>query len=163
MAVEFSAHARMLSNTPVFFDIPVPYIDDLIKRATTLTIPPDSPILEENALVTGLHILLEGKVQILKEGKNQVAELEQGSFFGELSLFGQSICATATVTSHLGSTILLVHRRELEEWFKKDHETEARFFRNLATELCNRLIATTERLNFALIASIPKAVPREPT
>jgi CRP-like cAMP-binding protein len=147
--------ARKLSQSHLFFQIPKPYLHDLVMRSKVMRAAPGSLILHERELVPGIHVILDGVVEIVKKTDNtQVATIEKGGFFGEISIFGQSITATATARSQHGCIVMVFTRNDLEEWFRAHPEAEAPFFRNLATELCSRLKSTTERLVVALTATL---------
>jgi CRP-like cAMP-binding protein len=143
--------ARKLASSPLFDGIAVPELELLVARGKTNRIQGNGTLIREGEFVLGLHFVVEGSIRILKRDK-EVARLSSGCFLGELALFGQSITATATAATESGCVELVIRKSDLEEWFESDSTNEARFFRNLATELCNRLISTTEQLTLALTA-----------
>ena len=97
-------------------------------------------------LFRSLYVILEGSVQIYK-GKGSVSVLGRGSFFGEISLLGDAVAATASVATREGCTLLLVSAEALRGWFKKHPPGELVFYRHLAVELCRRLYLTTEKVS----------------
>lgn len=147
-------YAGGMSKSTLFYGVSIKDLEGLAAQGKVLTFEANSNAITEGELVSGLHILVEGTVRIVKKGKTIVANLEEGSFFGEITLFGQTITGTATVSTENGCTILVFTRRQLEQWFQKHPYVEVAFFRNIATELCNRLVSTTEQLTAALTASL---------
>ncbi|MEK6578980.1 MAG: cyclic nucleotide-binding domain-containing protein [Bdellovibrionota bacterium] len=147
-------YATGMAKSTLFYGISIKDLEDLAAQGKVLNVEANSNAITEGELVSGLHVLVEGTVKIVKKGKTIVANLEEGSFFGEITLFGQTITGTATVSTDSGCVILVFTRRQLEQWFQKQPYVEVAFFRNIATELCNRLVSTTEQLTAALTASL---------
>jgi CRP/FNR family transcriptional regulator, cyclic AMP receptor protein len=143
---ENSEHAIALAKTPLFQGLGPTRVQMLLAYAETREVAAGEMIIEEGALLRGLHVVLKGWVRVSKKGHTEVARLETGSFIGEISIFGRNLCATATVESPDASTQLIIQRSALDLWFKEDPEIPGIFFRNLASELCDRLAATTELL-----------------
>jgi len=103
-------------------------------------------VVHEGDRVHGLSVVLEGAVQVRKGGKQATAPLGRGNFFGEISIFGLGLGASATVESPQGATTLVIPPEVLGAWFKLHPDGERLFLRHLAAELCRRLHLTTERL-----------------
>jgi CRP-like cAMP-binding protein len=138
-------YVDLLSRSVLFYGAAWNDLAELVPTAKVRKAARGDVILNEGDLVQGLHILIEGSAEVLKGGIAQIAFLEAGNFFGEISLFGQSICATATVRAASECTLLIFGRQEFDLWLEAHPASQLRLFRNLATELCNRLHSTTER------------------
>jgi CRP-like cAMP-binding protein len=153
MANPASDPLNKLSHSQLFQGIPKDYLKDLLNHGKVHKTDKNGSIVMEHEYAGGLHVILEGSVKITKEipsrkSSQVVTEFGVGSFFGEISVFGLTAMAsaTATVTAPGGCTTFVITRNELGGWFKRYPEAEVMFLRNLASELCNRLYSTTERL-----------------
>jgi F-box/leucine-rich repeat protein 7 len=133
-----------LSRSVLFFGTPTPDLEELVKYAQLATFEPESNIIAEGDLIKGLHVLLEGSVEIEKHDHPHLATMKAGNFFGEISIFGNSITATATVVARAKCTVMIFKREQLNIWLKNHVDSKATFFANLSSELCDRLHSTTE-------------------
>jgi signal-transduction protein with cAMP-binding, CBS, and nucleotidyltransferase domain len=136
----------VLSHSQLFNGIESSALEDLISKGKIIQYKAKEAIVWETKPVQGLNVIIHGSVQIVKSEKAAVTQLGRGSFFGEISLFGMSFGATATVMSIGASTVFVITKSELASWFKKFPAHEVKFLRHLAHELCNRLYSTTEKL-----------------
>lgn len=101
-------------------------------------------LFEEGDSGKELYIIEKGEVQVSKiiGGKDQiVTTLDEGDFFGEMVLFGET-SRTATVTTTKDSTIVVIN----EELFNKYIKNDAPILYLLLTKVCQRLISTTNEL-----------------
>ena len=137
-------YMKVIGRSELFYGIAIVDLERLPSVTRIEDVSQGTNILKEGELVRGLCLLLDGTVSVLKNGR-PVATLEKGNFFGEISLFGDSITATATVQAGAGCKLLTLPRAALEMWLGEHLEAQAGFYRNLATELCKRLHATTDR------------------
>lgn len=140
------AYAQSLSHSQVFHGIELPILVSLVKAGRVLQPAPNSILIEEENRVPGLHVILAGSAVVEKAGKS-LTVFGRGAFFGEISLFGVSLGATATI--RVGgdpTTVLLITPEALGTWAKLNPEGERQFLRRMCTELCRRLYSTSERL-----------------
>ena len=71
-----------------------PILDDLVSRGSTRRCPPGRDLVTEGAADAGMQLVLEGSAVVVVAGK-EVRSLEQGDYFGEMSLIdGGSRSAT---------------------------------------------------------------------
>lgn len=138
--------ATLLSHSQLFHGMPKADLESLIKLGKLSKTAAGGILIEEEGRVEGIQILLDGSVQVVKRGGAKVSQLGRGSFFGEIYLFGLAMGATASITSPQGCTSLLLTREGLQKWFASFPKHELTFYKHLATELCNRLYSTTEKL-----------------
>jgi CRP-like cAMP-binding protein len=138
--------ATVLSHSLLFRGIPLPDLGHLIAAGKVVTTEPGGILIEEEGKVPGLHVILDGDVHIVKSGQAQVTQLGRGNFFGEISLFGLVLGATASVTAPRGCTVFVITEAQLRAWFKSHPAHELTFFKHLASELCSRLNSTTAKL-----------------
>ncbi len=149
MAQGTESFSRELIRTSLFHGMTPLRVEELLKIAVLKTVDPGAILVEEGGLIAGLHIIVNGRVEAIKQDRTPLGALESGSFFGEISILGQTLAATATIVAAAPCTCLIIGRAILDEWLGEDFELQSYFFRNLASELALRLNATTEKLNFA--------------
>ncbi len=81
-----------------------------------------SIIFEENSIGKEMYIILSGQVKVIKEndcGETTLATLEEGEFFGEMSLF-DNFPRSATVMA-IGDVILLeINQKDFLRKISKD-------------------------------------------
>ncbi len=81
-----------------------------------------SIIFEENSIGKEMYIILSGQVKVIKEkdsGETTLATLEEGEFFGEMSLF-DNFPRSATVMA-IGDVILLeINQKDFLKKISKD-------------------------------------------
>lgn len=77
-------------------------VDKLVKRIEKYSYPKGKAIIKEGQEGRALYIIYKGKVNVTKKkglfGKINIADIDAGGFFGEMSLVMDSPCA-ATVTA----------------------------------------------------------------
>lgn len=141
--------SRELIRTSLFHGMTPARVEELLKIAVLRTVEPGAILVEEGGLISGLHVIVKGRVEVIKQDRTPLGSIESGSFFGEISILGQTLAATATIVAAAPCTCLIIGRAILDEWLGEDFETQSIFFRNLAAELALRLSETTEKLNQA--------------
>ena len=134
-----------LSHSQIFHDITPGDLAALIGVSTLIEAKPGQVILDENEKVPGLHVLLEGSIQVVKAGV-PLSTMGRGSFFGEISVFGVSLSATARVQSKDQTLCLMIKKADLDGWGRRFPAAERIFLYRMCTELCRRLYSTTDRI-----------------
>lgn len=138
--------ARILSHSQLFHGLDEASLLDLPKFGRVMQSDPGAILIEEGHRVPGLHVILEGAAHVLKGGQ-RLTQFGRGAFFGEISLFGVSLGATATiVVGPDRCSVLLLTTEALDAWAKKHPSAERLFLRQMCTELSRRLYATSEKL-----------------
>jgi CRP-like cAMP-binding protein len=140
-------YAKVLSHSQIFNGIELVDLQSLVQMGKLLQPKPGSIVVEEGNRVPGLHVILEGSAQVVKSGQ-KLTQFGRGAFFGEISLFGVALGATASiVVGHDPSTLLLITSDSLQAWAKQHPEAERLFLRKMCVELSRRLYATSEKLS----------------
>jgi CRP-like cAMP-binding protein len=118
-------------------------LNDLYSKGEVKVIKPSSYAVIEGEPSRGLYLILKGGVSVYKNdlsggAMRRIAMLEEGSYFGELSLFDKHPRA-ATVAAE--SVVKLFYLdADVFERFLNDHGDDAkiRFYRQCAEELAQR-------------------------
>ncbi|MBI1378321.1 MAG: cyclic nucleotide-binding domain-containing protein [Frankiales bacterium] len=89
-----SATSHMLARVDLFAELPEPVREEMASRGSTRRIPGGQPIVTQGQDDAGLQMITAGTAEVLVHG-NPVRTLEEGDYFGEISLIdGQPRSAT---------------------------------------------------------------------
>jgi CRP-like cAMP-binding protein len=110
-------------------------------------------ILEEGQLGGVLYIMINGKAEIIKSGKNPedkkfLTEITRGSVFGEMSVFDEAPCS-ATVKAKEDSAVHVIQGPDFLKFLKKNPDVAYDVFCTLIKLMSNRLRRTN--LAFSLL------------
>ena len=75
----------LLKATPIFVNTSERSLESMIKSAVIKTVAPGDKVVQEGQGGVGFYLILDGKAEVVKEGK-KLAELGTGNFFGELGV-----------------------------------------------------------------------------
>ncbi len=142
---EIERYSLSLSHSQLFHGIDVKSIEALVQSASKIETASDQVIIEQETRVSGLHLIVEGSAQVIKAG-TALTLIGRGAFFGEISLFGASFSATATVKAKDKTTCLMITKQILDAWAKQHATAERLFLLHMCTELSRRLYLTSEKL-----------------
>ena len=110
--------AADLSSIPLFASLPVDEIRQLERRLRVSNCPSGKVLFQEGHADDQFYILLEGQVEVVKalgrEEERLLGLREAGSMLGEMSLFSQDGCHTASVRAVTPLRLLKVTRAELD-------------------------------------------------
>ena len=96
----------LLKKTPIFANTSEKSLESMIKSAVEKTVSPGDKLVQEGQGGVGFYLILDGKVDVIKDGK-KLAELETGNFFGELGVIdGQSRTADVVAVTETKCWIL---------------------------------------------------------
>jgi CRP-like cAMP-binding protein len=113
-------------------------LERIAARASEVEFPAGHVIARQNEIGTGFFIVVDGRVRVVRDGR-QLAELGPGDFFGELSVLdGQPRNAQVAAISSV--RCLAVASWDLEALLVDDPHLALAIIRGLAV----RLRATTE-------------------
>jgi serine phosphatase RsbU (regulator of sigma subunit) len=111
-------HTRDLSNIPLFASLPAEEINHLEATLPAIGFPSGKVLFREGHSDDKFYILLEGQVEVVKalgfEEERIMGLREAGTLLGEMSLFTQDGCHTASVRSLTPLRLLKVTRTELD-------------------------------------------------
>ena len=109
--------------------------------------------------VDGLYLLGKGEVEVsIPDFDGIIATLEEGSSFGELSLFNPEDVASATVTvSSDGAEVLFCSRDALNRALGEDEELALSFYRASTLLVIERLKNTNQKISGEISKSVRMA------
>lgn len=122
--------------------------------------PGGSTIFSEGDLGTEMFIIQQGAVEILKQFRGeeqQLAELDQGDFFGEMSIL-EDLPRTATARAKGDCQLLRINGTTFDSMLRKNPEIAVRMMRKLS-----RRLRDTDGLLRTALGSEESQVPEMPT
>jgi CRP-like cAMP-binding protein len=118
-------------------------------------------VFREGDLGTEMYVVHEGRVEILKtvaDEKHQIAVLEKGDFFGEMSLL-EELPRNATARALVDTTLIEINGAMFDRMLRRNPEIAVRIMRKLS----RRVRQADEALQQALGRGEPvDAIPTEP-
>ena len=103
--------ALQLKSLPMFDGLTTRQLMDLAQVVREVTHPANTSIIEEGGLNESMFLLVEGRVEVRKQGR-PVAQLGPNDFFGEMSLLERAPPAADVVTLE-ESRLLCLQRSDL--------------------------------------------------
>ncbi len=118
-----------------------------------LDLPPETVVIEENALGDALYVIQKGEVRVTRDvnadGKHEESEeigrLREGDLFGEMSLI-DDLLTSARVTTVGDCRLLKMPRDRFEALLKSDDKLGVKVFKSFCRTLSDRLRRTTSML-----------------
>ncbi len=125
----------MLSGLSLFADLSRPQLEQVAHKMTEESYPQGQRILRQGFTGTGFYVILDGEVVIKIDG-HEVARLQKGDFFGEMSvLLGEPPVADVVATRQLH--VLHLGGPELEGFLRDHPPVMYRMLKTLALRLYN--------------------------
>ena len=141
---------KVLKQIPIFHELSDRQIHEIENLCHKRRYKQDETVFKRLAPGEGMFIILSGKIEIFTEDKSgnkkTLAVLNDGEFFGELSLLDsdtRSATAMATENSHL----LAFLRPDLQSFSKRNPQTGNKILFNLARVMAVRLRKTSEQIS----------------
>lgn len=110
-------------------------------------------IFREGETGDDFFIIVTGEVEIVKEAamgrKQLLTVLEQGSFFGEMSLLDGSPRSATAIAGEAGVELINIKKRYLEELATKDMNLVCKLLMIIIKSVSERLRLTSEHLLFS--------------
>ncbi len=118
-----------------------------------LDLPPETVVIEENALGDALYVIQKGEVRVTRdanfdgkhEGSEEIGRLKDGDLFGEMSLI-DDLLTSARVTTVSECRLLKMPRDRFEALLKSDEKLGVKVFKSFCRTLSDRLRKTTSML-----------------
>jgi CRP/FNR family cyclic AMP-dependent transcriptional regulator len=141
--------ADILQNIPLFSDLTPKELRILERVVHTRTYEAGEPVFVETEPGAGMYVIRSGHVDIVLNYKSEnpliLSELEQGDFFGEMALLGDS-SRSATALARQRSELIGFFHPDLIEIINLHPVMGARISIGLAKTLANRLRFTNAQL-----------------
>lgn len=131
-----------LKQTPLFANLSDDQIDAMAKTAKQRHFETDDAIVEEGQEGVGFYLILDGSVEVRKQGK-RLATLQRGDYFGEMALLLEDAKRTADVVALEATTCLLITRWDLRSLIRNHPDVALA----MHSELGRRLSQTNQALS----------------
>ncbi|MEN3046766.1 MAG: cyclic nucleotide-binding domain-containing protein [Candidatus Hydrothermales bacterium] len=139
---------NILKNVLLFKGLKEDQLSKILENLEPRNYEKGETIFEEGSPGDTLYIIEKGKVEVrLKRGDLVLvlAELENGSFFGELSLISD-VPRSATCIAVKESSLYVLKREDFWKIVERDPKIGVLVLKNLAIELAERIRETNKNL-----------------
>jgi CRP/FNR family transcriptional regulator, cyclic AMP receptor protein len=138
-----------IRNVEIFRDLSDKELATVIRRSKQMEYKAEGIIVREKAAGGMMHVILEGSVEVRKktpDGKDKpLAILNEGSVFGEMSLFDGHPYSASVVAKENTSTLTLF-RNDFMDMAESEPVLALKVTVNLINTLATRLRKTNENL-----------------
>lgn len=134
-----------LQKVPMCAGLSTAEAQELASIAEEASAAKGTKLFDEGASGDSIIVLLEGKVDITKSGQS-LAQLGEGSVFGEMSLLGEGGTRTATATATSDTKLLKIDAKKFQDLLSRNNLAALKVVNNLAHVMSKRLIAMNEKL-----------------
>ncbi len=157
---EIEAIIAILSNFPIFQTISKDKIKYLVSFLKLKKFPKDTYIMQKGEPGVKLYIIISGKVEVLAGGEINIAFLEQGEVFGEMSLLsGEPVVATIKAVEP--TRVLFISGKDFRRLLNKFPPLQMYFARLLAKRLAETNVARTEDFASGMIGNLSEMPPAD--
>lgn len=108
-----AVHFHRLGSLPLFSDLRLAYLQQLVNLATEQIFVAGEEVLAEGAVCPGLFVVLDGSFSVVKTG-TAIGELKAGDSVGEATLLNERPCRAA-LRAEAGGALLLLEREKFQE------------------------------------------------
>jgi CRP-like cAMP-binding protein len=139
---ELQTISSLWQQTPLFEGIPQRQTEFLCAKMHLRQFKTDEVIFNLGDQGAGAILVLEGSVRMMAS-TTELALLEMGDFFGEISLAATER-RTADAIAISPTRLVFFLKQDLEEWIEYEPRLGARFLTNLSAALAQRLYQANE-------------------
>ncbi len=142
-----------LKEVSLFDGIPDKVLSKVFELGKVKTYRPGEIIIHEGETGGNLHIVIKGRAEVVKSGKEPgakkyLADLDRGSIFGEMSVFDDAPYS-ATVKAREDCSVHVIKGENFKKFLKKNPDVAYDVFCTLISLISNRLRRTN--LAFTLL------------
>jgi len=125
--IEVEIDVATLPPSPLFSDLPREIFIDLLEKVVLRTVPDGEPVVREGERGDAMYVISQGRVNVVRSfGKpdmKTVAEMGEGTFFGEIGLVAD-VPRLASVVANGEVMVLEVTREMMQELQQRHPELE---------------------------------------
>ena len=136
MTITQDRRASLLAGCPLFGGVTPDDLAAIAERSLEVDFPADHVIARQGEIGTGLFIIVNGAVKVVRSGE-QLARLKGGDFFGELSVLDR-MPRTASVTTEVETVCLALASWDFEAAVAESPSIALAILRGLAMRLRER-------------------------
>lgn len=139
-----------LQSISLFKDLTKEEIAEILHIGRVKELKKDTVIFKEGDKSDSLYVIYGGKVRISKMipkiGEEALAILEEGNYFGEMSLVEDSF-RSAWAISHSDVTLLEISLDEFRNLMEKNKELALKILKSFVKELSKKLREANEKIS----------------
>lgn len=134
-----------LHETPLFSSLSPDSLLRLIEVVEFVELPAGQALFHQGDAGSSLFVVVEGRVSVIAEGETRsvLGHLEEGAFFGEISLVTDQP-RSATVEAAVDTELLVIHRHAMGELIRQEPEVLKVLLRFLRDRLVDNLANTSD-------------------
>ena len=105
--ISFEFIMNVLNQVEIFKNLPLPVIDELSRKMIVTHLGPNEKVINQGEKGSSMYIVIKGQVKV-HDKEYVIANLPEGSFFGEFSLLDdepRSLSVSTLVPSTLGNIV----------------------------------------------------------
>ncbi len=143
---------HILEKIPIFQDLQSDALEKIIPLLEEETYPSNTMVIHEGALGDSMYVIHSGSVRVTKKaGVDEeilVNTLEEGTFFGELSLIDNQPRSASVITNE-DSLILRLRKSALNNLLENDPVLASHFYKSFLAETFTRFRHLTSDFTFS--------------
>lgn len=147
------ADEKILRDVSLFKNFSSEDVRAIASVAVEMTYEPGTTIFSENEPGDDFFIILSGEVEIVKDtpmgGRQMLAVLEPGSFFGEMSILDGSPRSATAVAGDMPVELLNIKKEYLEVLASRNMKLVCSLLMVIIRHVSERLRLTSEHLLFS--------------
>lgn len=118
----------------------------LMEAVRVVTFAPGAVIVKEGERAHELFLVVDGGVNVVKQGGQFLAYLGRGGFFGEMALFSKTARRSADCVATADTVCVVIDDKVLENFCDKHPQSGLKITRSIIRVLAERLQATSADL-----------------
>lgn len=142
----------MLRDLELFASLSDHALTDIVALTMTEEYKPADHIFDEGDIGDAMYLILRGEVRISKDipgvGEEALAFLEQGAYFGEMSLVGDESPRSASAIATAPVKVARLSRRDFQTLLDENKEVAVEVLTSFVNTLAERLRASNDKLAF---------------
>jgi len=91
---------KLIQTVPLFSNLSEEVVEELVNRASTVTFLPGDRVIGQGEKGDALYIVVHGMLRVHRSMDDDIATLEDGDFFGEMALLGESVRSVNVTAIH---------------------------------------------------------------
>jgi CRP-like cAMP-binding protein len=131
---------------------------ELATRTSTQEYGPGAHVFEEGEVGDAMYLIIHGEVRISKNipgvGEEALAFLQEGAYFGEMSLVGEPSERSAAAIASSPLKVARLERRDFQELLNQDKEAGVEILSSFVNTLAARLRASNDKLAFFAMSDL---------
>ncbi len=139
-----------LKSISLFKELSKEEITEILHIGRVKELKKDAIIFKEGDQSDGLYVIYEGRVRISKmipnAGEEALAILDEGNYFGEMSLIEDSI-RSAWAIAHSDVTLLEIPLKDFRDLMEKNPSLSIKILKSFVKELSKKLRETNEKIS----------------